>query len=203
MAQRKGFKDVYIAKITTNTEDTYTAAEPIKLFIGIGGKTKYSYDKTPVYGDDMEIENDVEFKGGNIELEGMNISPEQLAVIYGYELNKGMIVANKDDVGSDVAIGYRSKNSDGTYHFYWHYVCNFVGDEEADFETISEKSKRQQVKLKGTIKPRLKDGNLKVEIDESFLTSENTEAKALLEIDSTKKIIKWFTAVAEPIASSL
>lgn len=201
MAQRKGFKDVYIAKITANTEETYTTEKPIKLFVGISGKTKYSFDKTPVYGDDTEIENDIEFKGGDIDLEGMNISPEQIAILYGYKFSKGMIIANKDDAGSDVAIGYRSKNSDGKYHFYWHYVCNFAGDEEADFETIAEKSKRQPVKLKGTIKPRLKDGNLKVEIDETFLTKEHTEANALLAIDESSKIIKWFTSVVEPIAS--
>lgn len=198
MTQRKGFKDVYIAKITANTEEIYTAEKPVKLFVGISGKTKYSFDKTPVYGDDMEIENDIEFKSGDIELEGMNIAPEQLAILYGYTFNKGMIIANKNNFGNDVAVGYRSKNSDGKYHFYWHYVCNFAGDEEDDFETIAEKSKRQPVKLKGTIRPRLKDGNLKVEIDESFLTGEHTEAKALLQVGESK-VIKWFDSVVEPI----
>ena len=201
MAQRKGFKDVYVAEVDYNpTMGTYTAKEPVLLFNAKNGKTKLTYKTDDEYADDILFSKDKEFDKGDIEIEGINITPENLELIYGHKFVDGMTITDKNDPIKYVAVGFRSKNTDGTYHFYWYYLVNFSGDEEADFETIADKSKKQTIKLKGEILAR-PDGKIKVDIDESALKTDNTAAKALLAVDETKHIIKWFTAVPEPLAS--
>lgn len=198
MAQRKGFKDVYVAEVEYNARlGTYIPKTPVKLFDAISGKTKLSYKTEDTYADDTLLSKDKEFDKGDIEIEGINISPENLELIYGHRFIDGMTITGSEDAIKYVAIGFRSKNTDGTYHFYWYYLVTFIGDEELDFETIAEKSKKQTIKLKGEVLER-PDGRIRIDIDESILKTENTKAKELLAIDDVKHIIKWFTAVPEP-----
>ena len=150
MAQRKGFKDVYVAEVDYNPlTDTYTAKKPVMLFNSKSGKTKIKYEISDEYADDKLISRDKEFQNGEIEIEGINITPEKLELIYGHKVVEGMSITREDDPVKYVAVGFRSKNADKTYHFYWYYLVNFSGDEELDFETIAEKSKKQTIKLKG------------------------------------------------------
>lgn len=203
MAQRKGFKDVYVAEVDYNPlTDTYTAKKPVMLFNAKSGKTKIRYEVSDEYADDKLISRDKEFQNGEIEIEGINITPENLELIYGHKYIDGMTVIREDDPIKYVAVGFRSKNTNKKYHFYWYYLVNFNGDEELDFETIAEKSKKQIIKLKGEILAR-PDGNIGVDIDESALTGSNAAAKALLEKDQSTQIIKWFTAVPEPLTSTI
>ena len=189
--QRKGFKDVYVAKIIDDTVSTYTTDTPVKLFKSISGKTKLAQNVENVYLDDTLDEIEQSFKEGTLELEGDNLTPALVEMVYGHKAIKGMTIKNSNDMANNIAVGYRSKNSDGTYQFYWWYKVNFAGDEEVDFEQIAEKSKRQPVKLKGTIMPRLKDNNIGVDVNEGYLKITDTDAKTM--------IADWFGEVHEPL----
>lgn len=192
--QRKGFKDVYIAEILEDTGTSYKTETPEKLFKAISGKSKLSTNTDNIYLDDTLDEIEQSFKEGTLEIEGDNLSPAMLEKIYGHKSVKGMTIKNENDTANNIAVGYRSKNSDGTYQFYWWYKVNFAGDEEYDFEQIAEKSKRQPVKLKGTIMPRKLDGNTGVDVNEGYLTQSDTDAQTIIK--------SWFGKVQEPLTET-
>lgn len=199
MGKTIGFRDVYIAPLTKNDETDYTAGVPIKLAKSISGKFVEKFNSEKTYGDDQVDEIIRSFEGVDIELEIANLTPAQREILFGQKVVKGGAVSNSNDIGKDFAIAFRAKNSSGKYEFFWYYVCTCESPDERNFETLGNKPKAQTPKLKITGRARNVDENYKYTIDENVLTDTDSEAKALLAIDQTKQIIKWFTEVVEPL----
>ena len=189
MAQPKGLKDFYIAKITEDTAENYKTEKPVRLMKAASVKTKLKYSNEPIYFDDVQDEIEHEFEEGTIELEGDYLTRKVRELTRGHKNLGGMTVTNAEDNPSDVAIGYRTKLSNGLYKFYWWYRVNFGEEEEEEAETIKKKGKRQNAKLKGTIMARKKDGNISVDADEMEI--EGGTAKETLQ--------NWFGQVQEPV----
>lgn len=199
MGKTIGFRDVYIAPLTKNDATIYTAGEPVKLAKSVSGKFAEKFNTEKSYADDQLDEIIRSFDSVDIELEITNLTPQQREILFGQKVVKGGATSNVNDEAQDFALAFRAKNSSGKYEFFWYYVCTCESPDERNFETIGDKPKAQHPKLKITGRAREIDGNYKYTIDENVLTEAETDAKALLTIDETKKIIKWFTAVVEPI----
>ncbi len=186
MARVKGFKDVYVAKVTKNIATEYLTGTPVKLFNAISGKVnvKRSSDKT--YSDDTVEEIIDSFDSVEIEIEGDNLSMAQLALIFGATLENGILDDSINDESHEVAIGFRAKI--GTkYRFHWYFCGRFGESDEDSFETIADKIKSQTKTLKGIFYGRSLDGKFRRRIHEDELVESDTDAKTAIQ--------NWFSSV--------
>lgn len=189
--RRKALKDIFIAVVKENSATNYSIETPTKLGRSISAKVTAKKNVEKTYSDD-NVEEVIESDGGmEIEFDVNKLSPEQKAILRGATYKNGMLVYNKDDQAKEVAIGWRAKNTNGKYEFVWNYCGKFNGGWSEDYETEQEKVKTQTAKMKGTFYPREKDGNIGVEVDESYLIDSNTGAK--------EAITNWFSKVPEPL----
>lgn len=85
--------------------------------------------------------------------------------------------------------GYRAKKLNGKYEFVWMYCGTFGQGYEANYATQADKVETQTASLKGSFYERAIDGNYQLEVDESNLLEEHTDAKSA--------IADWFSEVQE------
>lgn len=195
-----GVRDLFIAKITKNDTTGYETDTPVRLGKAASVKKDYKGSMEKLYYDDAldsMLQGDTE---KTLEIEVKELSQEIEAMINGQEIIGGMRIESTSDAMNDFAVGYRVKQQDGKYEFVWKYVCTPepVG---AQHDTVADKAKINNRTIKFTCRNREVDGKDGVNINESALTETNTAAKALLAVNSTTKIIKWFEAVPEPLAA--
>lgn len=190
MARRTGLKDLYVAKVTSNTTSAYTAETPVSLCRAISAKVTPKVNSENVYSDDSVEEIVSGFDSCEVEIEGGYLTPTMRALLFGHTFSEGFEVSSTDDLAQEVALGFRSKQSNGKYEFVWLYCGKFevVGDE---YETIADKTKVQSVSLKGTFYGRSKDNNYRIRVDESALLVGDT--------DATTAIGNWFSTVKEVV----
>lgn len=184
----KGFKDVYVAKVKTNTTTSYTCDTPIKLFSAISGKVNVKRSTEKTYSDDTVEEIISSFDSVEIELEGDNLSMDKLALLYGATLEDGILDDSTDDEASEVAIGFRVKI--GTkYRFHWYFCGKFNESDEDSFETLADKPKSKTKTIKGSFYGRQMDNKFRRRIHEDELLDTNTDAKTAL--------TTWFSTVPD------
>lgn len=193
--RRMGMKDIYVAVVTENTVENYTTDTPIKLGRAIGAKVTVKKTIEKTYSDD-NIEEIIEnFESADIEIENNKLSPMQKALVRGAKYENGFLVNNANDKAAEIAIGWRAKQTNGKYEFVWYYCGKFNEGQTEEYDTNGDKTKTQTSKLKGTFYPRQKDENYNVEVDESYLTADETGAK--------EAIKSWFSKVQEPVAKQV
>lgn len=192
--RRCGCKDIYIAVVTANTATEYTTEKPIKLGRALNAKvtTKKSVESTE--SDDTIEETFESFDSIEIEFDVNKLNPTQKALLRGATYKNGYLVNNVNDQAKEVAIGWRARQTNGKYEFVWYYCGKFNGGWDDNYETKGKKPKTQTDKMKGTFYGRQKDDNTSVEVDETFLLSEHTDAKSAIQ--------DWFAKVQEPPAES-
>ena len=191
MARNIGLKDIYVARVTKNDATTYTTDTPVQLARAITAKIKEKWNSDSVYSDDALEDTVRSFENIEMELEVNRLIPEKIALLYGKTLNKGMIVSNINDEASEIALGYRSKLSNGKYEFVWYYSLKVSDGMEKEYASMEGKPKPQSDKIKLVGKGREKDGNYQANVSEDVLLETDTEAKTA--------ITNWFSEVQEPI----
>ena len=109
------------------------------------------------------------------------------AKLQGAKVIDGVLIENKNDIAPTIALGFRSKKSNGKYRYVWLLKGKFelTADE---YDTEAEKPQPKSAKLKGSFYAREFDGNFRFIADED-------EVGVDLAI-----ITAWFTAVPdEPV----
>ena len=184
------FKDVYVAPVTKNDETTYTAGTPIKLARAISGKISDKFTTEKIYSDDG-VEDVVEYyEGTDVELEVNSLAPQDKQTLFGHLYKNGFLVKNKDDKAPEVAIGFRARKLNKKYEFTWLYFGTFGQGYDDNYQTQEDKVTTQTASLKGSFYERAIDGNFEVQVDESNLIADYT--------DATAAIKAWFDSVQEP-----
>lgn len=186
-----GMKDIYIANVIQNDATGYKTSTPVKFAPALGAKITTKSSTVNFYGDDVIQQSISNISEIDIELDVACLNLNQIAMLYGQKIdNNGILVDNANDTGNSVAIGFRNKLSNGLYQFTWLYVCNFAGEANT-YESIKDKIKGEDLALKGTIIPRLKDHNWRVRAQEGLLYDNGkTTPEAMLNT--------WFSVVVEP-----
>lgn len=192
--RRKALKDIHIALVTKNDALNYATETPIKLGRSISVKETVKKNVEKTYSDDGVEEVIESYVSTEIEFDVNKLSPEDKSMVRGALYENGFLVYNKDDKTPEVAIGWRSKNTNGKYEFIWHYCGKFNEGWTENFETEQEKVKTQTSKMKGTFYARDKDGNYKIEVDETYLLDEHKDAKSAIE--------NWFSKVPELVKAT-
>ncbi len=202
MAEKKikrncGLKDIYIAEVTENSTSNYTVGTPTKLARALSSKITDKFESETTYSDDAVEDVVEEYVNTEIEIGINTLSNTDYAKLFDTLYKNGYLLKSSNDKAKEVALGFRSKRTDGTYDFVWYYCGKFTERPDEEFETKGDKISTQTATLKGIFYARQKedtiDGKKKplynVRVNECELIEADTNAKTA--------IADWFSKVQE------
>lgn len=188
-SRTKSFRDLHVALVTANDATNYVAGKPVKLARAIKGKVSDKFSTEKIYSDDGVEEVTQTYEGTDVEFEVNSLAPQDKQLLFGHLYQNGFLVKNKNDKAPEVAVGYRAKKLNGKYEFVWLYVGTFGQGFDDNYQTEEDKVTTQTATLKGSFYERAIDGNYHIQVDESNLLTEHTDAKTA--------IGAWFDGVQE------
>ena len=165
MPRQIGLKDVFIATLEKDTDSEVTYKPPEKLERAISAKLSPKCNTEKIYSDDAVEDIITIFEGVDVEIELNQLSLASRAKLQGSKVVKGVLIENKNDVAPTIALGFKSKKTNGKYRYVWLLKGKFELSSD-EFDTEGEKPKAQSSKLKGTFYARDFDGNYRFIIDE-------------------------------------
>jgi len=205
MAEKKikrncGLKDIYVAEVTENTASAYTVGTPTKLARAISAKITDKFETETTYSDDAVEDVVEEYVNTEIEIGVNTLSNTDYAKLYDTLYKNGYLLKSGSDKAKEIALGFRSKRTDGTYDFVWYYCGKFNERPDEEFETKGDKIATQTASLKGIFYARQKEDTIdskkkplyEIRVNESELSETETDAKTA--------IADWFSKVQEYVA---
>lgn len=187
--RRMGLRDIYVAKVLTDTASEYTTDTPVLLSRSLSAKVTEKKTTDTLYSDDSIEEFVEDFDSVDVEIEIADLDPQAEALIKGSTFNNGFLIDKGSDVSNTVAIGWRARRTDKKYEFIWLYCGQFNDNVEDDYESKGDKIKTQSKTLKGSFRPRVKDEKWRARVNEAYLQDSYTDAKAAIQ--------DWFSKVQE------
>lgn len=196
-----GLRDVYVAKVTQNDTEGYTAGTPVKMARAIKAKISDKFTSEKLYSDDG-VEGMLQaYEGTDVELEVNTLAAADRAAFFGQAYLNGFLLKSAEDEAPEVALGYRVRRLNGKFDFVWMYCGKFAQGNEENYETEAASKTAQTNTVKGEFYQREKmdkvDGKdvhlYEVRVDESNLATEDTGAAAAIKA--------WFGKVQEYAAT--
>lgn len=197
-----GLRDVYVAKVTQNDTEGYTAGTPVKMARAIKAKISDKFTSEKLYSDDG-VEGMLQaYEGTDVELEVNTLAAADRAAFFGQAYLNGFLLKSAEDEAPEVALGYRVRRLNGKFDFVWMYCGRFAQGNEENYETEAASKTAQTNTVKGEFYQREKmdkvDGKdvhlYEVRVDESNVAAEDTGAAAAIKA--------WFGKVQEYAASA-
>lgn len=182
MARQVGLKQFTIATLTKDDSTGVTYDVPVVLERAINAKIAPKTNSEKLYSDDSVEETINSFDSIDVEIELNQLSLESRALLQGAKVVKGVLIESKEDIAPTIALGFKSKKSNGKYRFVWLYKGSFEITED-EFATETNTKDGKTAKLKGTFYAREFDGNYRLIADEDATGADETILDA------------WFTAV--------
>jgi len=180
---RIGMDSIYYAIMTDETLETYDT--PKRIPGAITATVSPTTNSTTLYADDQADEVATSMGDIEIEINPKDLTPEILKDLLGAATDSnGVLIQSSTDNAPYVALGWRSRKSNGKYRYFWYYKGKFQPNEE-EFQTKEDTPTYQTPTITGLFVPRQKDNQWKASVDE-----DGTGVGA----DVTKN---WFTAVYE------
>lgn len=196
-----GLRDVYVAKVTQNDTEGYTAGTPVKMARAIKAKISDKFTSEKLYSDDG-VEGMLQaYEGTDVELEVNTLAAADRAAFFGQAYLNGFLLKSAEDEAPEVALGYRVRRLNGKFDFVWMYCGRFAQGNAENYETEAASKTAQTNTVKGEFYQREKmdkvDGKdvhlYEVRVDESNLATEDTGAAAAIKA--------WFGKVQEYAAT--
>lgn len=196
-----GLRDVYVAKVTQNDTEGYTAGTPVKMARAIKAKISDKFTSEKLYSDDG-VEGMLQaYEGTDVELGVNTLAAADRAAFFGQAYLNGFLLKSAEDEAPEVALGYRVRRLNGKFDFVWMYCGRFAQGNEENYETEAASKTAQTNTVKGEFYQREKmdkvDGKdvhlYEVRVDESNLATEDTGAAAAIKA--------WFGKVQEYAAT--
>ena len=196
-----GLRDVYVAKVTQNDTEGYTAGTPVKMARAIKAKISDKFTSEKLYSDDGVEGMLRAYEGTDVELEVNTLAAADRAAFFGQAYLNGFLLKSAEDEAPEVALGYRVRRLNGKFDFVWMYCGRFAQGNEENYETEAASKAAQTNTVKGEFYQREKmdkvDGKdvhlYEVRVDESNLATEDTGAAAAIKA--------WFGKVQEYAAT--
>lgn len=190
MARIKGAKNFHLASITSNTTESYVAAEPKKAERLIAIEIETKADSEDVYSDD-EVEETVY---GTVERTGkvtLNyLTPETKLLMFGGEIDEDGVYFPPGEVEvKHHALGFQMPTTGGKNKYAWYYDVVFEYPNEKA-ETSEGKPKIQSVEISFKCYKNKKLNTHVAELDMNGATANAVKEK------------KWFTEVPTTKAQS-
>lgn len=196
-----GIRDVYVAKVTQNDTEGYTAGTPVKMARAIKAKISDKFTSEKLYSDDG-VEGMLQaYEGTDVELEVNTLAAADRAAFFGQAYLNGFLLKSAEDEAPEVALGYRVRRLNGKFDFVWMYCGRFAQGNEENYETEAASKTAQTNTVKGEFYQREKMDKVEgkdvhlyeVRVDESNLATEDTGAAAAIKA--------WFGKVQEYAAT--
>lgn len=165
MARQMGLKDIHIALLSEDISSGATYETPEKLERAISAKLSPKSNTENIYSDDTVEDVIAAFEGIDVEIEVNQLSLTSRAKLQGSKVVKGVLIENKNDVAPTVALGFKSKKTNGKYRYVWLLKGKFELTTD-EYDTEGEKPDPKSAKLSGTFYPRDFDGNYRFIVDE-------------------------------------
>lgn len=201
-SRRCGLRDIYIAKVTKNDAETYTAGSPVKFARAINAKISDIYNHEKIYSDDG-VEDTVDtYQGTDVELEVNTLAPQDRALLWNRLYENGFLVEATEDAPPEVALGFRVRQLNGKYEFVWYYCGRFQMAQEEEYQTVEDKKNHKTSTVKASFYERAKADSavddagkaiekhlFRIRVDESNLAADAAQAAAAIKA--------WFASVQE------
>lgn len=196
-----GLRDVYVAKVTQNDTEGYTAGTPVKMARAIKAKISDKFTSEKLYSDDG-VEGMLQaYEGTDVELEVNTLAAADRAAFFGQAYLNGFLLKSAEDEAPEVAMGYRVRRLNGKFDFVWMYCGRFAQGNEENYETEAASKTAKTNTVKGEFYQREKMDKVEgkdvhlyeVRVDESNLATEDTGAAAAIKA--------WFGKVQEYAAT--
>lgn len=187
MSRQIGLREFTICKLTKDENKTATYEKAQVLERAISAKITPKTSSESLYSDDtLEMVLNT-FDSIEIEIEVNTLSMESRALLQGAKVLHGSLVESSDDIAPELAIGFKSKKSNGEYRYVWLLKGKFELTED-QYETVADKVKAQTSTIKGTFGSR-SDGHFRIicDSDAKVETTDKTKHDAL--------ITGWFNGV--------
>ena len=153
-----GLKNLYYA-IFSSTDDGQTVPAynaPVKIAEAISAKIQAKMNTDIQWADDGPVEIIQATGEITVEFAVKDFPLSIQAAVLGHTISAGTLVRKTTDIAPYVAIGFKSRKSNGKYRYVWTYKGKFEIVEQ-DYETLADKAKPQNPVLKGTFVKRLYD----------------------------------------------
>ena len=202
-SRRCGLRDIYLAKVTKNAADGYTAGTPFQFARAIKAKITDNYTSEKIYSDDGTEDIVNTYQGTTVELEVNTLAPQDRAALWNRLWAEGYLVEASEDTPVELALGFRTRQLNGTYEFVWYYCGKFDQGQDEEYNTIEDKKNAVTSTIKASFYERAKADSLpnattgeveekhlvRVRVDESNLAETAAQAAAAIKA--------WFEKVQE------
>lgn len=159
-----GLDNLVYAIMTDEKAETYGEVKAVKGIksADINPRTSSASD----YSDDQMTDTVEALEGVDLTIENADVDTATLADWHGHTVDgKGVLIKAAKDRAPYIAIGFRSRKSDGKYRYKWLYKCKAqLGQEQ--MKTKGEKVEFQSKTTQFTCMPRIRDGQWQASADD-------------------------------------
>jgi phi13 family phage major tail protein len=175
MPVQVGLSDLYYAILTKDDLTGVSYQTPVKIVGAINGKISPKSNTETLYADDGASETMTTLGEIEVEFDAKDLPFSAQASLLGHSVSNGILVKKATDTAPYVALGFRSKKSNGKYRFVWLYKGKFQLPEQ-EYKTMEDKPTFQTAKIKGIFIKRDNDQAWQVtgDEDEADFTAANT-----------------------------
>jgi len=151
-----GLNSLYYAVLTSDTPLGATYNSPVAIAGAINAKISPKSNTETLYCDDGPDETVTSLGEIDVEFEAKDIDLNTQAALLGHSVTGGVLIKKSTDTAPYVALGFKSKKSNGSYRYVWLYKGKFALQEQ-EYQTAEDKPKFQTPKIKGTFIKRTFD----------------------------------------------
>ncbi|MHB1651390.1 MAG: major tail protein [Desulfitobacteriaceae bacterium] len=163
-----GLDNLYYAVMTKDDSTGVAYMAPVKIAGAINVKVDPKQNSATLYADNGPSETSTTLGEIAVEAEAKDIGIDDQATLLGHTVIGGVIVCKSTDSAPYVALGYKSKKSNGKYRYTWLSKGKFE-EIPIDNQTQEDKPKFQTPKLKGTFIMRQYDNDWRKMADEDHV----------------------------------
>jgi phi13 family phage major tail protein len=185
---RIGFDQLWYAIMTDETNEVYGTPKRFPGAISAGVSPEVNSET--LYADDQPDEVATALGNITIDLAVKDVPADIMQDLLGNTIDaNGVLIENTNDQAPYVAVGWRSRKSNGQYRHFWYYKGRFQPSDE-DYQTKEATPTFQTPSISATFVARTKDGQRRVRVDQD-------DAGVPASV-----ITNWFTAVYEQNADT-
>ena len=144
-----GLKHLYYAVMTIGTGGAETYGTPKKIGNAVSVDISPSIDTVSLYGDDMAVATDINFKEVTVTIETTDIPLEDQAALLGHTYSDKALTAKMTDTAPYVGLMFESQKHDGGIRCVKLMKGKFAPSQES-IETKGENINYQVPSLEGT-----------------------------------------------------
>lgn len=160
---RVGLRDIYYATLTSDGSSGAVYAAPVQIVGAISANINPNSSIETLYGDDGPLDTASQLGQISLEMNVADLTLSQQAVLLGHTApSNGVMIKKAADTPPWLAIGFKSKKSNGKYRYIWLLKGKFSQPELAH-ETQGDAVNFQTPTITGNfVKREYDDGWIKM-----------------------------------------